>query len=79
VTARYLSGQFDDDQNIDRLNDALTFDATIAVPLAAGFTAELRGENIGNRRVEAGISGADIIERAAPRTLWIGLRYNAPR
>jgi outer membrane receptor protein involved in Fe transport len=79
VTARYLAGQYDDDQNTDRLNAVVTFDATIAMPLAAGFTAELRGENIGNRRVEAGISGAGIVERAAPRTVWIGLRYAAPR
>jgi len=79
VTARYLAAQFDDDRNVDRLDPALTFDATLAVPLVAGFTAELRGENIGNRRIEAGISGAGIVERAAPRTIWIALRYDAPR
>jgi outer membrane receptor protein involved in Fe transport len=79
VTTRYLAGQYDDDLNTDRLNAVVTVDATVTVPLAAGFSAELRGENIGNRRIEAGISGADIVERAAPRTLWIGLRYAAPR
>jgi hypothetical protein len=36
---------------------------------------ELRGENLANARVEAGMSGANIIERATPRTLWVGLRY----
>ena len=35
-----------------------------------------RAENIGDARVEAGISGANIIEQATPRTLWIGLRYS---
>ncbi len=35
---------------------------------------EARGENLFDERVEAGISGADIVERATPRTLWIGVR-----
>jgi hypothetical protein len=41
----------------------------------AGLAIEARAENIGDARVEAGISGADIVERATPRTLWIGLRF----
>lgn len=75
LTVRHLSGQYEDDQNSRRLGDATTLDAAISLPLAGGFTVEARAENLANTLVEAGISGADILERATPRTLWIGLRY----
>jgi len=35
---------------------------------------EARAENLFDERVEAGVSGADLVERATPRTLWIGVR-----
>ncbi|SNS58825.1 Outer membrane receptor proteins, mostly Fe transport [Sphingomonas laterariae] len=75
LTARHLSGQYEDDQNLRRLDDATTFDASFSLPVAAGFAIEARAENLADTRVEAGISGADIVERATPRTIWIGLRY----
>jgi vitamin B12 transporter len=59
--------------NRHRLAGALTADAVAALPVTAGLAVELRGENLFDARVEAGIS--DVIERATPRTLWIGLRY----
>jgi len=33
-----------------------------------------RGENITNQLVEAAVNGDGSVERATPRTLWIGLR-----
>ncbi|WP_136162043.1 TonB-dependent receptor [Sphingomonas flavalba] len=75
TTLRYVSAQYEDDQNARALTDALTVDARIAVPLTGGLTVELRGENIGNTRVDATISGAGIIERTAPRTVWFGLNW----
>jgi vitamin B12 transporter len=75
VTARYASPQYEDDQNGRVLADALTFDAVAALPLTGGLTVEARAENIADARVEAGISGPGVIERATPRTLWLGLRY----
>lgn len=74
-TVRYVAAQFDDDQNERRLRDAVTFDAVLAVPVTDVFAIEARAENLTDARVEAGISGNDIIERATPRTLWIGVRY----
>jgi vitamin B12 transporter len=74
-TVRYVSGQFEDDQNIRRLNDALTFDAVATVKVAKSLSVTLRGENLSNARVEAAISGAGVVERATPRTIWVGLRY----
>jgi vitamin B12 transporter len=74
-TLRHVGQQFDDDQNSRILAGATTLDAYASLKLAEKVTIELRGENIGNARVEAGISGANIVERATPRTLWLGLRY----
>ncbi len=75
VTVRYIASQFEDDQNSRGLRDALTFDAIVGVPFGKGFTAELRGENIADKRVEATIGADGVIERATPRTLWVALRY----
>jgi outer membrane receptor protein involved in Fe transport len=75
LTARYASPQYEDDQNSRELADALTFDAIAALPLTRSLSAEARAENIADARVEAGISGPGVIERATPRTLWLGLRY----
>jgi outer membrane receptor protein involved in Fe transport len=74
ITLRYVAGQFEDDANTRTLAPATTFDAYIAVPITSAIAVEFRAENLSNERVEAGISGADVIERATPRTLWVGLR-----
>jgi outer membrane receptor protein involved in Fe transport len=74
VTGRYVAGQFEDDQNSKRLSDAATLDARIAVPISPALLIEARGENITDTRIEAGIGSDGSIERAAPRTLWIGAR-----
>jgi outer membrane receptor protein involved in Fe transport len=75
LTARYASPQFEDDQNSRELADALTFDAVAAIPLTQSLIVEARAENLTDARVEAGTSGPGVIERATPRTLWLGLRY----
>ncbi|MBX3593750.1 TonB-dependent receptor [Sphingomonas sp.] len=75
VAARYVGRQFEDDRNSQALADALTFDARMAVPLTGSVTIEARGENLADARVETAITGAGTVERATPRTLWIGLRY----
>lgn len=75
VTGRYIGPQFEDDQNARTLADALTLDARIAIPLTADLSIEARGENLTDARVETAITGNGIVERAAPRTLWIGFSY----
>lgn len=74
ATARYIGPQFEDDQNLRRLKGALTLDAAAALPLTPALTLEARAENLFDARIEAGISGPGVIERASPRTLWLGLR-----
>lgn len=77
LTGRYAGPQFEDDRNARLLAEAFTLDARVAVPLTRTLAIEARAENLGDARIETGISGGDIVERAAPRTLWIGLRYRA--
>jgi outer membrane receptor protein involved in Fe transport len=75
VTARYVGNQYEDDLNRQRLPDALTLDAVGLVRIGRGLMLEARAENLTDARVVAGISGAGIVERATPRTLWLGLRW----
>jgi outer membrane receptor protein involved in Fe transport len=72
---RYVSAQFEDDLNNQPTPDALTLDAVAVVPITRSLAIEARGENLTNEEVVAGISGAGIIERATPRTFWLGLRW----
>lgn len=73
--ARYVSGQYEDDLNRQRIAGALTFDAVAELPVGRGLVVAARAENLTDEEVVAGISGAGVIERATPRTLWLGLRW----
>ena len=75
LTARYVGSQYEDDLNRQLIPDALTFDAVGLLPVTHGLTLEARAENLTDTRVVAGISGAGVIERATPRTIWVGLRW----
>jgi outer membrane receptor protein involved in Fe transport len=74
IVLRRVGGQFDDDLNEDVLKGATTVDAYASWPLTARLQLVLRGENITDTLVEAAINGDGSVERATPRTLWIGLR-----
>jgi len=74
LVLRRVGAQFDDDLNTDVLKPATTLDAYFAWPLTGRLQLVARGENITNALVMAGINGDNSIERATPRTLWIGLR-----
>lgn len=75
ISLRYLGSQFEDDANIRHLEDVITFDATMTYELDNGLRLQLRGENLFDARVEAAASGSGIIERANPRTLWLGASW----
>lgn len=78
LSARYVGAQFEDDLNRQRLRDALTFDAAAQVPLTGWLSLDLRTENLADAQVEAAVTSDGIVERATPRTLWVGLRLHAP-
>ena len=74
ATVRHAARQFEDDANSRTLASATTADVYLAAPVGRAVLLELRGENVTGTRVEAGIAGAGVVERATPRTLWFGLR-----
>jgi outer membrane receptor protein involved in Fe transport len=74
IVVRRVGAQFDDDLNTDVLKGATTLDAFGSWPLTHRLQFVARAENLTNALVMAGINGDDSVERATPRTLWIGLR-----
>jgi outer membrane receptor protein involved in Fe transport len=71
---RRVGAQFDDDLNTDLLKAATTLDASASWPLTHRLQLLARAENLTNALVMAGINGDGSLERATPRTLWIGVR-----
>lgn len=76
LTARYVGAQFEDDLGQLALDDAITLDARAAWRLNRNLLIELRGENLFDTTVQAAISGPGIIERALPRTIWLGVKLD---
>jgi vitamin B12 transporter len=74
VVVRRVGAQFEDDLNTRTLKAATTLDASAAWPLSRRVQLIARGENLTNALVEAGINADESIERATPRTLWLGVR-----
>lgn len=76
TTLRYVSAQFEDDSNSRRLKDALTLDAVATLPVTDRLSIFVRGENVTNARIETAVSATGVVERAAPRTIWFGIRLS---
>lgn len=74
VSLRYIGSQFEDDQNSRSLDNALTIDGRLGFAVNESLLVEGRVENLFDARIETAISSNGIIERAFPRTFWIGLR-----
>jgi vitamin B12 transporter len=76
ATLRYVGKQNEDDLGLLELRDALTLDAGLSWKLAEAISIEARGENLFDELVPAAISSSGIVERATPRTLWVGARVS---
>lgn len=76
ATLRYVGKQNEDDLGLLVLRDALTLDAGLSWRLVDAISVEARAENLFDELVPAAISSAGIVERATPRTLWIGARLS---
>ncbi|MBB6424677.1 TonB-dependent receptor [Sphingopyxis sp. JAI128] len=74
ATLRYIGKQNEDDLGLLALGDALTLDAGLWWKFSDAVSIEARGENLFDELVPAAISSAGIVERATPRTLWVGVR-----
>jgi outer membrane receptor protein involved in Fe transport len=73
----HVGSQFEDDQNLRKLRPATTVDAFAAWPLSRRVQMIARGQNLLDKTIEAAINDDGSIERATPRTLWIGLRFSS--
>lgn len=76
ATLRYVGKQHEDDLGLLELGDALTLNAGLSWQLAEAISIEARGENLFDELVPAAISASGIVERATPRTLWVGARVS---
>lgn len=76
LVLRRVGAQYDDDLNSDVLKGATTLDAYASWPLSRRLQVVARGENLTNALVLAGIGGDGSVERATPRTLWLGIRLH---
>jgi outer membrane receptor protein involved in Fe transport len=74
LVLRRVGAQFEDDLNTRTLHAATTVDAYASWPLTRRLLLVARGENLTDKLIEAGINGDGSVERATPRTLWLGLR-----
>jgi vitamin B12 transporter len=75
ATVRYVSGQFEDDQNSRTDKGATTLDLTASVPIGHNLSIQARAENVTNTLIQATVASDGTIERASPRTIWIGIRF----
>jgi outer membrane receptor protein involved in Fe transport len=74
LVVRRVGSQFEDDLNMRVLKGATTLDAFASWPLSRRWQLVTRAENLTNALVMAGLGGDGSVERATPRTLWIGVR-----
>jgi outer membrane receptor protein involved in Fe transport len=72
---RRTGAQFEDDLNTQRIRPARTIDAFAAWPLSRRLQLVARAQNLLDETVIATLGSDGTIERATPRTLWIGLRF----
>jgi len=66
--------QYEDDLQTDKLPAATTVDLFGKLPIARGFSAVVRAENVFDVDVVTR-NQAGSIDLGTPRTLWIGVRF----
>jgi len=74
LVLRRVGSQFEDDLNTRVLKGATTLDASLSWLLGRRLQLVARTENVANALVMATLNGDGSVERATPRTLWLGLR-----
>lgn len=77
IQIRRVGNQFEDDLNSLRLPGATTVDAFFAWPIARRLQIIARAQNLLDANVLAGRDSDGTLERATPRTLWVGLRLSS--
>jgi outer membrane receptor protein involved in Fe transport len=77
IQVRRVGNQFEDDLNSLRLPGATSVDAFFAWPVAPRLQLIARAQNLLDSNVLAGRDSDGTLERATPRTLWVGLRLSS--
>jgi outer membrane receptor protein involved in Fe transport len=76
ATVRHIASQYEDDLNSRSLDAATMVDALLLVPITKRLAIEGRVENLFDAEVQAALSGTGVVERALPRTVWVGARVS---
>jgi outer membrane receptor protein involved in Fe transport len=71
---RWIGAQFNDDANQQRLTAAVVADLSVTRKLGAHAQLFLSVENLGNTRIETGLSTTGLISTGEPRTTFGGIR-----
>jgi outer membrane receptor protein involved in Fe transport len=74
LQVRHVGSQYEDDLNQLKIPPATTLDAFAAWPLSRRMQVVGRVENLLDKTVVAGLGSDGTVERATPRTLWLGVR-----
>jgi outer membrane receptor protein involved in Fe transport len=74
LTVRRTGAQYEDDLNSLRLPTATSVDLFAAWPIARRLQLVGRVENLFDAQIVAGRDSDGTVERATPRTLWLGIR-----
>lgn len=72
---RHSGPQYEDDLNRLRLPAATTVDAFAGWPLLRRLHLIVRAQNLLDELVVASLDDDGTVERAVPRTIWVGLRF----
>jgi outer membrane receptor protein involved in Fe transport len=76
IVIQHVGAQYDDDLNQRRLPPATTVGAFVGWPLGNEIELIGRAENLLDHKVVAGEGDDGTIERATPRTFWLGVRFS---
>jgi vitamin B12 transporter len=68
------SGEFDDDQNTRRLAGYMVVNLFLQQAIGRGVAFYVRGDNVFDRTIEAGLSADGLFTIGTPRTITAGLR-----
>jgi outer membrane receptor protein involved in Fe transport len=77
IEIRRVGSQYEDDLNRNLLPGATTIDAFASWPLGGKLQLIARGQNLFDESVTAALNDDGSVERATPRTLWLGLRFSS--
>jgi outer membrane receptor protein involved in Fe transport len=75
LQVRHVGSQYEDDLNQLKIPPATTLDAFAAWPVSRRLQVVGRVENLLDKMVVAGLGSDGTVERATPRTLWLGVRF----